>query len=89
MIVAAIDAGDAPMPISNVCTVLPDGTTTTAGTVAAGVLLAREIDKPPAGAAAVSVTIPWTGKPATDTALESEIFWSVGTVTTVVTRLAV
>ena len=68
---------------------LPDGTTTVAGTAAAGVLLASETERPPAGAGAESVIVPWTGTPATDTAVERKKVCSAGTVATVVTSVAV
>ena len=59
MIVTAVDAATAYVVTAKVAVALPDGTVTVAGTVAAaGLLLARSNAIPPAGARAVSVTVP-------------------------------
>ncbi len=50
----------------NVALVLPAGTVTLAGTVAIDVLLLlNDTDTPPAGAAPLSVTVPWDVLPPT------------------------
>jgi hypothetical protein len=68
---------------------LPNGTSTEAGTVAEGELLASATDSPPVGAGAVRVIVPCTGTPDIDTTLERKMLWSVGTFTTVVVSVAV
>jgi hypothetical protein len=68
---------------------LPNGTTTDAGTVAAAVLLATLTDSPPEGAGAESVIVACTGTPAIDTEFDRYMLWSVGTMMTVVVRVAV
>src|SRR5689334_18001651 len=84
VIVAAPAVADPPTSIANVWSVLPGGTTTVVGTVASGLLLASATVRPPAGAAAVSVIVPWTGTPAIATPVERYTLCSAGAVTTVV-----
>lgn len=89
VIVADVGVAGAPMSTWNVWTVLPNGTSKDAGTVAEGELLASATDSPPGGAGAVNVTVPWTGTPDIDTTLERKMLWRADTVTTVVTSVAV
>ncbi len=49
--------------IVNVALVLPAGTVTVAGTLAAFELSLNDTTAPPLGAALVSVTVPWRGDP--------------------------
>src|SRR2546423_5351927 len=66
MMSADCGLGTALVVIAKVLLVDPAGTVTLAGTVAALVLsLRRATVKPPAGAAAVSLTVPVTGSPPT------------------------
>jgi hypothetical protein len=89
VIVAVSAVGEAPISTANVAVVWPGRTTTEPGTDATGVLLARDTASPPAGAGAVSVTVPCTCVPATETLFDRKTVSSAATVTTVVTRVAV
>jgi hypothetical protein len=88
MVAPPVAAG-APTAIGNVWLVFPSGTTTVAGTVADAVLLARETGSPPAGAGAVSVTVPCSASPAEATGVDKRTFWSVGTTRIVVMSVVV
>ena len=58
VIVTGVDPVTAPVPIAKIALVAPCATDKLAGTVAALLLLDREIAKPPAGAGDVRVTVP-------------------------------
>jgi hypothetical protein len=73
VIVADVDVAEAPMSTWNVWTVLPNGTSTEAGTFAEGELLASATDSPPGGAGAVNVMVPWIGTPDIDTTLDKKM----------------
>lgn len=63
VIVAGVDAVTLLVAIANVALDAPCATVTLAGTVAAAVLLESDTDMPPAGAAALSVTVPCDAVP--------------------------
>lgn len=65
MTVATVDAVTVVVGMAKVALVAPAGTVTLAGTVAALLLLDSVTPNPPAGAAAVNVTVPWADAPPT------------------------
>lgn len=71
--VAVDDVAAATVSIENVWLVDPAATSTLAGMVATGVLLASETTAPPVGAAADSVTVPVTCSPPAIDWLDNEI----------------
>ncbi len=63
MIVTLVEEVTAFVVTVNVAVVFPAATLTVAGTLAAALLLDSEMEMPPAGAAALKVTVPVEGSP--------------------------
>jgi hypothetical protein len=80
VIVAVVDAAAATVSIVNVWLVVPLLTCTFAGTDADALLLESETSAPPAGADAVSVTVPITSSPPAVDNVDNDSDWSAATV---------